>query len=179
VWFLAALTAGCSASPSGQTGGPPARLRERYGEKTIAILQGAKRVEVFRLAPRDYQAPEKAKPEEADQRFGGYKVTARGEDQGEDFATRAATALLDGRNFELDRAKACKFDPGVGLRFWKGDEAAELLLCYSFSSLQVVAPDPRAQGVQIPMADFGPGREAFVKLAREALPKDEEIRKLK
>jgi hypothetical protein len=170
-------TAGCGTA-AGDVKEPPAKLAERYGDKTIAVLKGATKIEVFRLNSRDYVDPEKTK-EGQDKRFGGYAITAKGDDQGEKFAQKAVGLLFDAGNFELEKAKGCKFDPGVGLRFWKGKESAELLLCYKCDELKVVAPDPKAQGVKIPYADFEPGRAAFVKLAKEIFPKDEEIQQLK
>src|ERR1700722_1843956 len=104
--------AGCSSATSSAVPDPPAKLRERYGDKTIAILKGAKRVEVFRIDSRGRLEPGTSeKDEKPGDRFGGYKVTAKGADQGEAFAKKAAAVLLDGKNFELDMAKGCKFDP--------------------------------------------------------------------
>jgi RNA polymerase sigma factor (sigma-70 family) len=156
----------------------PEVLRQRYGDKTIAIIKAATKVEVFRLDPKDYVDPAKTK-EGQDKRFGGYAITLKGDDQGEKFARKAAALLLDRDNFVLNAAKGCIFSPGVGLRFWKGKEYAELLLCYQCSELKVIAPDTKAQGVKNPMADFEKGRAAFVKLAKELFPKDEAIQGLK
>jgi RNA polymerase sigma factor (sigma-70 family) len=167
---------------------PPRKLRERLGRDTVAILRGATRVEVFRVDAKDYLPPGKGDPGKAEpgkaepgkaKRFGGYAVTGVGPAQGRPFAAKAARVLLDGGNFELERAKGCLFQPGVGLRFWKGEQAAELLLCFGCSELLVVAPDPKAQGVKIPYADFGPGRPAVVRLVQEALPGDKVIGALK
>jgi RNA polymerase sigma factor (sigma-70 family) len=155
----------------------PEALRRRYGDKTIAILKGATKVEVFRVDPKDHVEP--TKDDDKDKRFGGYAITLKGDDQGEKFAHKAAALLLDRDNFVLNAAKGCKFSPGVGLRFWKGKEYAELLLCYQCSELKVVAPDPMAQEVESPMVDFDKGRAAFVKLAKELFPKDEAIQGLK
>jgi hypothetical protein len=132
---------------------------------------------VFRVDPKGYADPAKGAAQEG--RFGGYKVTATGKDQDAQFAARAAGLILDSGNFELDMAKGCKFEPGVGLRFWKGEEAADLLFCFKCDELKVVAPDPKGQGVQTPYADFGPGRAKFVRLVQDALPDDEVIRGLK
>jgi hypothetical protein len=67
----------------------------------------------------------------------------------------------------------------VGLRFWKGKEFAEVILCYHCNELMISAPDTAAQGVKTPYADFDPGRAALVKLAKELFPKDEVIQDLK
>src|SRR5262249_26637422 len=111
--------------------------------------------------------------------FGGYKVPATGKEQDGKFAARATGLILDAGNFELEMAKGCKFEPGVGLRFWKGKESAELLFCFKCTELKVVAPDPKGQGVQIPYAVFGPGRAKLVRLVKDALPADEVFQGLK
>jgi hypothetical protein len=177
-WLLSAvLLAGCSGRAEADKE-PSARLRGRLGDQTIAILKGATKVEVFRVDGRDFADPAKEK-EGQDRRIGGYAATATGPEQGGQFASRASALLLDAGNFELDLAKGCKFDPGVALRFWKEKESAEIVFCFRCDELKVVAPDPSEQGVKNPYADFGPGRAAFVKLAKEAFPDDKEIQGLK
>jgi hypothetical protein len=171
------LLSGC-AGAAAEDKGPPAEVRERFGEQTIAIVQGATRVEVFRIDGRDYLDPKKEVGKQ-DKRFGGYAVTATGKEQGEKFAAAAAKVLLDGKNYDFVGAKGCKFDPGVGLRFWKGKESADVVVCYRCNELKVTAPDPEKQGVKSPYADFDPGRAAFVKLAQEAFPDDKDIQGLK
>ena len=177
-WCLMLLAAAGCGTAVGEVQDPPSPLRERYGDKTIDIIKGATKVELYRLDPRDYSDPEMMK-EGQEKRFGGYAVKGRGEDQGEKFAQKAAALLFNADNFEFKVAKGCAFLPGVGLRFWKGKETADLLLCYTCRELKVVAPDPKAQGVKVPMAVFEHGRAAFVKLAKEMFPRDEEIQKLK
>lgn len=157
---------------------PPAELRERFGNQTIAILQGAERVEVFRVDPKDYSDPEQNANQ--DGRFGGYKITGTAKEHGQEFARKVVQLLLDGGNYELVKAKGCKFDPGVAMRFWKANkESADILFCYKCRELKVVGPNPKLQGVKIPFADFEPGEEKFIKLAKEALPDDQEIQGLK
>jgi RNA polymerase sigma factor (sigma-70 family) len=158
--------------------GPGDALRRRYGDKTIAILQGATRLEAFRLQPDDYVKPGDKDDGKA-KRFGGYAIIGSADEQKEKVAARAAALLLDRDNFALDQAKGCKFQPGVGLRFWKGKEFADVILCYHCNELMISAPDTAAQGVKTPYADFDPGQAALVKLAKELFPKDEVIQDLK
>jgi uncharacterized protein (TIGR03067 family) len=156
--------------------GPTEALRQRYGDKMVAILQGATRVEVFRLNPNDHVAP--GKDDGKVKRFGGYAIIATAPELGEK-STRKVTALIfDRDNFALYRVNADDCDPEVGLRFWKGKESADVILSYQWNQLRVIAPDPKAQRIEFPMADFDPGRKAFVKLARELFPKDKEIQGL-
>jgi RNA polymerase sigma factor (sigma-70 family) len=157
--------------------GPAEALRQRYGDKTVAILRGATRVEAFRLNPNDHVAP--GKEDGKVKRFGGYAITATAPEQGEKFARKAVALLFDRDNFILFAASADDCSPEVGLRFWKGKESAELTLSYQWNQLRVIAPDPKAQGVEFPTADFfDAGRKPFVKLAKELFPKDKEIQGL-
>jgi RNA polymerase sigma factor (sigma-70 family) len=157
--------------------GPAEGLRQRYGDKTVAILLGATKVEAFRLSRDDRVGP--GKDDGKVKRFAGYAVTATAPGQGEKFAKKAAALLLDRNNFVLNMASKDEFVPDIGLRFWKGKDFAELTLCYrEWSEVKVIFPDPVAQGVEFPSVDFGPGRKAFVELARQLFPRDREIQGL-
>jgi RNA polymerase sigma factor (sigma-70 family) len=162
---------------------PTEALRQRYGDKTVAILQGATRVEAFRLDRNDHVAP--GKDDGKVKRFAGYAILATAPEQGEKFTRKAVALLFDRNNFELesvndDDSNDRRFGPDVGLRFWKGKESAELTVAYrKWNEVRVFSPDPTAQGVEFPTVDFDPGRMAFVKLAKELFPKDELIQGLK
>lgn len=88
-------------------------------------------------------------------------------------ATAAAeiSALL--RNpaaYEWDRPKACKPVPGIKLRFHRGREAADVLLC--FECLQLfVSPGGSA--------DFDPSARDWVRIVKGLFPKDPVVQSLK
>jgi len=170
-------SAGVSAPAAGGTGSSPT-LHARLGDRTVTILRGSTGVEVFRVDPASYLAPGKEDPEKKSS-FQRYAVTARGKNQGAEFAARAAGLLLDPAHFALDSGKGCTFSPGVGLRFRKGKETAEVLLCFRCDDLEVVTPNPQSGGVRRFFADFHPGRASFVRLVKEAFPEDALIQGLK
>jgi hypothetical protein len=161
--------AGTSCAAAGD---PSPKVTKFLGDSAITVLQGATRVEPFRLS--DERAGE-GKPN-----VGKYAVTATGKEQGEAFAKRLAAVLLDERTYRFDSAKGCIFQPGVGYRIWKGDEAAvEVVICFTCDELIVHAPKAADGSVRGAMEDFDPARPALVKLAKEAFPDDKEIQGLK
>jgi hypothetical protein len=72
--------------------------------------------------------------------------------------------------------KACIFQPGVAFRYWKGDKAVDLLICFHCTDLafQVVGA-PEALGGKM---SFGPGRLRLVALVKTARPADQRLREL-
>src|SRR4051812_3599035 len=58
----------------------------------------------------------------------GYAVTARGKDQGPDFARRLAAILLDQRTYH--NVNAMCYWPGVAFRVYKGDDCVDVVICF-------------------------------------------------
>jgi hypothetical protein len=148
-----------------------AKLKEKLGEKTVAILSGATRVEVFRI--------DKAQPKkEGDKEIGGIAITATGKEQGKELVSRLTPLLFNDRTFFSDPKYKCH-DPGVAYRLWKDKESVEVLLCFRCRNLSVTAKD--ADGKVIHKA-FGNFEDAMfgplAKVAKEALPEDKEIQAL-
>jgi hypothetical protein len=143
-------------------------------DRTRAILAGATRVEVFRLDPSGLARGREARSE-GERRFAGYLVTAQGEDQGRGFARRLWGVLSDGRTY-TDGFVHC-FEPGVGFRVWKGEEAVDVLLCFVCKNFYCGPPKdhPRENG----SFNGSPRRADLVRLAQEAFPDDKEIQGLK
>lgn len=143
----------------------PEKVKKLFGEKAVAVLAGATKVEVFRV--------DSGKPGGKDKTVGGYRVTATGKDRDEKFAARLAGVVLDEESYVWGAAKGCVFQPGVAFRVWKGEESVEVVICFACDQVRVSAAGK--DGVP---AESDPGRAALVKLAKEALPDDKEIQKL-
>lgn len=143
----------------------------RLDARTKAILAGATKVEVFRLDGKVDPQPQA----EGEKRVGGFPVTARGTDQGKEFAHKLADILSDEKTYSDDRA-AC-FWPGVAFRVWKGEESAEVLICFQCNNFYCGPPAPVAKET----ANFTdpPARVRLVRLAQEAFPDDKDIQALK
>jgi hypothetical protein len=140
--------------------------------RTRDSLRGATRVEVFRIDGMT-DPFEKARPEE--KRIDGYSVIAQGKDRGKEFGARLAD-LLDDRGTYSDAYAKC-YQPGVAFRAWKGEEAADILICFMCDNLYYGPPTDRARE----NASFlgSPRRAAILRLAKEALPDDAEIQALR
>jgi hypothetical protein len=161
------------ATTSGAAPGEPSpRVKKFLGEPTVKVLQGATRVETFRL--KDERADDEGKPN-----VGRYAIASTGKAQGEPFARRLAAILLDEHTYVFDSAKGCKFQPAVGFRIWKGDESSvEVVICFHCDELIVHSPKAADGSIRGAMENFDPARPALVKLAKEAFPDDKEIQGL-
>jgi len=161
----AAVTAYGEARPAAPT------AKSFLGDRAVRIIEGATKVEVFRIKPMQEQKP-------AGEVIGGYTVLSAGRDQGPDFARRLAAVLLDDKTYDFDRAKGCIFSPGVVFRFRNGAELVEVITCYHCSEFKIVVKDARGAVVRVVGEDFDNARPALVKLAKDAFPDDKEIQAL-
>jgi hypothetical protein len=144
--------------------GPSEKVSKRLGEKTLAILKGADRVEVFRLDNRLIE-----KVPEGVKKFGRFAITAMGKEQGKEFAGKLAAVLMKDETY-FGRALRC-FEPGVGFRIWNGKESVDMTICFGCSNFYVGG----AYG------EFGGSKGIYgqlAKLAKEAFPDDKEIQEL-
>ena len=172
--LLLAACLGCDRSappklhlPSYQVGQP--KLRDIMSKAGTAILNGATRVEVFRVAPEKAQKPAKGAIE-------GYPILAKGKDQDKAFAAKLRAILLgDG---VTQNAKKCGLQPGVAFRLWSGDKAVDLLVCFNCDVLWPHVMGDNADAPWHEWQDFDAVRADLAALARQALPDDQEIQKL-
>jgi hypothetical protein len=142
---------------------PTANVKKFLGDKTIEILDGATKVEVYRISPN-------TKP--GSNTIGEYPIIGRGKDQDKAFAAKLRTILFDESTYNFESAKACEFSPGVALRVFKGEEYADVFLCFSCKELRI------QQGKHVNQEDFDNKYSELVKLAKTALPDDKEIQAL-
>ncbi len=145
----------------------------RFGGETMAVLNSATKVEVFRLGV--YKGPVNHKPKAPDEeRIGGWVVIAQGQDQGEDFARKLASALSAYGAFGDNRIFC--FDPGIAFRVHSDRGVVEVLVCFKCQNLYCGPPTESASRI----AAFGRGVwPRLVELAKTAFPNDAEIQALK
>jgi hypothetical protein len=106
-------------------------------------------------------------------RMGGYRVVIQGADKGKDFADKLADILFDEAAFNDEFAKC--YDPGVGFRAWKDDEAIDVIICYKCHNAYIGAPKERVdENVAFSDARW----RDLVRLAKDAFPNDPEIQAL-
>ena len=151
---------------------PSEKVKKRLGEKAATLLDGATKVEVFRVGG-ELGAKPKGKT------IASYSIIGTGKDQDEKFAAKLAGVILDEKTYEWEAAKGCIFNPGVAFRVWKGEESVVVVICFSCDQVRVAPVDKDGKVEKGVYANVDPGRAALLKLAKAALPDDKEIRQLK
>ena len=141
-----------------------------FGDKVISIVDGATRVEVFRL--KDHLLSNYyplAKHKEA--------IDYAGKPQGKEFASRLSDVLLKPTTYGIQNW-AC-FSPGVAFRLWRNKQSATVLICFHCNNLLLLDDAAKAsdkkgytQGIS------SEGRAALVQLVKEVLPDDAVIQSL-
>lgn len=156
---------------------PSKKVTDFLGADAVEILKAPEKVECFRIDGKSWISPEQqAKIEEATKRVRGYAIIAQGKDQDAAFGGKIAAVLLDEKTYDFESAKACKFDPGVAFRVWKGKACADVVVCFHCAELDVVTGDKEPHRAH---EDFDNARAALVALAKAAFPGDEKIQALK
>jgi hypothetical protein len=172
-WLLAALVV-VGAVGEGRSEAPPkpsAKVKERLGDKTIEALNGATRVEVFRI-----EDSKRAKAGDKNQ-IAGHRILATGKEQGAPFASQLA-AMLQTDQALLGSQARC-FLPGVAFRAWKDTESVEVLVCFTCKNLQVILRDAKGAEVKKSSGGFGPTYGPLLPLVKTAFPDDKEIQSIK
>ena len=145
-------------------------IRAFLGDPTISILSGATRTETFRISELH-----DAKAKHA---IGGFPIIAVGKTQRQAFTHRLSGVLLNYHTYAFGVGKNCAFIPGVAFRVWKGREFAEVVLCFNCNEVSIHT-HVRGHSVHWADADFDPAREKLVRLAKQAFPRDKEIRQMR
>ncbi len=155
--ILLAVLAGCGTSAKG-------------------ILAGATKVEVYRIdgGSSDREPPRVGPGETA---VDGFAVTARGKDQGPEFAARLDRVLSDEQSHSNAFAKC--FWPGVVFRVYKGEERVDVVICYTCQNFYLGPPKTDGQVQENTSFRDTPAVPKLVRLAKEALPDDPDIQALK
>jgi hypothetical protein len=168
-WWAALAVGVLAAAAADEPAAPSDKVKERLGDKAVGLLQGATRVEVFRVAP------EEAKPGEKS--VGGYRVAATGAEQKKEFAGRLTAVLLKDETYFGTQSRC--FLPGVAFRLWDEDkQSVDVVICFGCSNLRVIARDADGKEVKTAAGGFGPDKGALLKLAKEAFPDDRDIQGL-
>src|SRR5947209_7719923 len=81
------------------------RLRDSLSARGVAILEGATRVEVFRVAPTRFVDPSAPVVQVDGAKVGGRHVLTTGKTQGPAFASRLAAVLLGGGVTRSEKAR--------------------------------------------------------------------------
>ena len=151
--------------------------QKKLGEKTVSILQGATRVETFRLIDGPYD--DYAKAGTSGNEITDYPIISQGQIVGRAFAANLAQAVLDPRTYASMNDVSCEINPGVAFRAWRGRECVEVILCYHCHQMLVTTKDAQGHMTHSAYTEFYLNKPAFLALAKEAFPGDKEIQSLK
>jgi hypothetical protein len=149
---------------------PPEKVKKLLGEKGAAVVANATKVEVFRIDSR-------RTGKDDDKHIAGYPITAKGKEQGKEFAAKVRKALFDVKTYTGDSARC--YEPGVAFRIWNGKDALDVVVCFRCANFQIGLKGDKKDDDELDLFGFGPSLEPFLALAKEALPDDREIQALK
>jgi hypothetical protein len=147
---LATIVAG--PAPAAPAGRPSPRVVRFLGERAADVLAGATRVEVFRVSAK--RAGEGATA------VGGYEVVASFKEQGEQFGARLGALLLDEKTYRFGNARVGGFTPVCGIRAWKGERSAEVLLSFATDEVVVLCRNPDDGSVRSAQEQLTPDARA-------------------
>ncbi len=150
--------------------------RNKLGEKTVSILQGATQVETFRLVDGPYD--DYAKAGTTSDEIIDYPVHSQGQVFGRKFAANLAHAVLDPRTYAAMNDNTCEINPDVAFRAWRGRECVEVILCYHCHQMLVTTKDAQGHMTHSAYTEFYLNKPAFLALAKEVFPGDKEIQSL-
>jgi hypothetical protein len=101
-------------------------------------------------------------------------------------ADRARKLVVEPKTYDV--GTRCEFSPGVLLRFFKGEEHADVLFCFHCGDASFAKPEAEwpkeVMGFAAPhdyeraRIGFAPGYDALLKLMREIFPKDTALKKV-
>ncbi len=149
----------------------PMNAKDFLGETAVKTLDGADKLEVFRIAPMW----EKKKDQSA--AFAGYPLLATAKDQGKEYLARLSAVMKDDRSYDWGMAKACEFGPGIAFRISSGKDSFIVLVCFQCSEIGVITDESTPTKMRVQSADRA--RPALLKLAREAFPDDKILKSVK
>ena len=145
------------------------KVAEELGDRMIGILNGATKVEAFRIAGRPADKPE-------GKHVNGHAVLSAAKEQGKEFARRLAALVQDEKS--LFSAQARCFNPGVAFRLWKEKESVDVVVCYQCSNLRLVARDAGGKDLHTVAGGFKENYDAWTRIAKDAFPDDKEVQAL-
>lgn len=166
--LLLALWADCMLT--GFTLGLFNHPRDRWGEAAMAVMREADTFEVIRLnkppqLPRDF----------ANLAYYGMVATGDPIKPKEEWTTRLREGVDNSWNYNWYMHARCLPEPGVCVRFSRGAEVVDLLLCFECSLVSLASPGQHGGPITEQWIDFRASRAPFAKLVKEMFPNDAAI----
>jgi hypothetical protein len=160
------------------------QVEKDLGEKTIAILSGATKVEVFRL---EKQFVQKATPKTIGSDKMLWTITATGKEKDKEFAAKVRALLFDETTRTSSGVSGCRGD--VAFRLWKEKESVTIIVDFDGFQFLVVARDAKGKELHVAWGGFlfnakgefdeGELFNRVKSLALEAFPDDKQLKALK
>lgn len=150
-------------------------IRKELGETAINILNGADSIETIRIEGD----PRKNRGLPDNQKLEGYEILSKGKPQGKKHIERLNQLLFNESSYSFDSAKGCIFMPGVAYRVSTEKATVVVLVCFSCDEIKILTYDAKGKQTHRFSEDIDNVRPQFVKLAKEAFPKDKAIQSLK
>jgi hypothetical protein len=152
---------------------PMEKVAQFFGEQWIHFLMEADKVDVFRVAANDLDAPDIIGPKNPE----GYKLLNVGRTLDGESARSLAKALL-GPQSHFMSLNGCGFDPGIIFQLWRGKEYARLVVCFHCNEATLAFYDADGNVVHRNHGFHFTGHSTLAELARKALPDDRTLDKL-
>lgn len=173
--FAACLVAGAGACDRAKPAAPGEPVIDRsdlqqpvlLGPRTTLVLGEPTRVRAYRiLSPFDPQFGAAQKKQPLIREYPIVKEVP----VPPNVAARIAKLLVDPKSYDPDYAMTCLFDPHHALRFERGADAVDVILCFECGDLSVVpSASLREQGTTQP---FGRIAKPLYKVIAEVLPEE-------
>jgi hypothetical protein len=129
------------------------------GEKSLALMTTATRVEVYRV--------ETPRGEAAEPAIAGFPIVAGPVTLEKKQRDALVRCLRDHENYEYELAEACQFDPEMAVRFATDESTLDVVICFKCEELKAYANgEPQHE------ADFTPGAAKLKAIAKQFFPKD-------
>ncbi len=148
-------------------------VKEVVGEPTARAIAEASKVRTYRIDPHSFD-PKAG----GSDRFGGYRIIAKGRVLDADFARRMSTLLSSDEIYARNIDKnACRQDVALGLAF--EGKLGEVDLLFLFPCNRVVfLRRPDSDPLKMPGEYFDPGAAKVIALVKEAFPDDKDVQGL-
>jgi hypothetical protein len=181
--LLALVSLMASAAPKKRPPPPPPppptapmpQVQEHLGERVLATLTGAARVELSRVAGTGGLRPDPARAIGADFTREGARVELTAEQLK---ALRAVLYDDKSYRFAADVA-ACGFAPNASFRFEQGLDVVEAVFSFRCSQVLFYVGKPGGRWLPAGTFDVRPARAAVLSLVKAALPADQPTQQLR
>lgn len=151
---------------------PNTIARDWLGGEITAIVEGAEKIETFRI--REDFATQAQREKSRDKRIAGRLLLGQGKNLTKQQQTSLQKLVLSDSSYEWKIAKGCEPTPGVVFRIHHKDRYVDIVVCFECRMWGFVKPG----GGQEKWEDFDPVAQQLVKLAKAAFPNDKVIQGL-